>query len=254
MEHGPAPDHRLLVVHEHADAHDLDPVGHRGDDHAVELGGRVVRTHHAGDGEAVDVGVHHPHAQALGGQGGGQGGRDRGLAHPALPGGHRVDAGQAAGFGEGDHRLSGAPAQTGAQLGALLVVHDPHTHLDAGDPLHGAHLTARVLAEGVLQGAPGDGQQDQDGDEAVVTDLDGPHHAQVGDRTAELGIDDAGQGLADGRWRGLWHASILGARPPGLTVAGSTPVRAVRRCHTLVSGQTNARLGPVPVHVTPVTP
>ena len=42
--------------------------------------------------------------------------------------------------------------------------------------------------------------------------------------------------------------------PPGLTVAGSTPVRAVRRCHTLVSGRTNVRLGFVSVHVTSVTP
>ena len=84
VQHGAAPDDRLLVLDEHADRDDLHPVGHGRHNHAVELGGDPVHAQHAGDGEAVDVGVDDAHTQALGGHGSGQVRGHRGLADSAL--------------------------------------------------------------------------------------------------------------------------------------------------------------------------
>ena len=196
MQHGTAPDHRLLVLDEHADRDDLHVVRHRRDDHAVQLGGNLVHTQHARDREAVDIGVHHAHAQALGGHGGSQVGRHGGLTDPALAGGHGVDAGEVAGLGEGDLGLGRAAAQVAAQGGPLLVIHHAHTHLDVGDALQRTDLLAGVSGDGVLERAAGHGQQDADGDDAGVTDLDGLHHAEVGDGLTDLRVDDASERLA----------------------------------------------------------
>ena len=198
VQHGAAPDDRLLVLDEHADRDDLHPVGHGRHDHAVELGGDPVHAQHAGDGEAVDVGVDDAHAQALGGHGSGQVRGHRGLTDPALAGGHGVDPGEVARLGEGNHRFSGPSAQPAAQLGLLLVVHDAQTHLHPGDALDGADLALGIGGDRVLQRAPGHGQEHLDTDHAVLGDVNGGDHTQVGDGTAQLGVDDPVQRLHDG--------------------------------------------------------
>ena len=225
MQHGAAPHNRLLVLHEHADGDDLHPVGHRRHDHAVELGGHPVHPQHAGDGEAVDVGVYHAHAQALGGHGGGEVRSHRGLADPSLAGGDGVDPGEVARLSEGNHRFGGPSAQAAPQLGLLLIVHDAQAHLHLGDTLDGADLASGVGGDRVLQGAPGHGQEHLDTDHAVLGDVNGGDHSQVGDGAVQLGVDDPGQRLHDGVMSRLRHGPILGA-PSSATTGGESHVRA----------------------------
>ncbi|MNI81987.1 hypothetical protein D3C73_1386520 [compost metagenome] len=68
MQHRTAPRHRLVARNEHADGDDLHAVSHRRKDHVVHLGGLLRDAHQRGDGEAVHIGVHNAHAEALGGQ------------------------------------------------------------------------------------------------------------------------------------------------------------------------------------------
>ena len=223
MEHRAPPDHRLLVLHEHADGDHLHVVRHRRHDHSVELGGDVVHPQHAGDGEAVDVSVHHTDAQSLGGHGRSQVGRHRGLPDPALAGGHRVDTSEVARLGEGDLRLRLPTAQVAAQGGTLLVVHDSHAHLHVGNALQRADLLAGVGRDRVLERTAGDGQQDADGDHALRADVNGLHHAEIGDGLTDLRVDDASERLAhlvlcrDGR-----HGPILCTRQRAPIVVRST--------------------------------
>ena len=98
LDHGPAPDHRALLVHHEPDGHDLDSVaGHRSDAFPVD-GLRPARDpHEARLRGAVDVSVQDAHAEALSAQGQGEVGRDRRLADAALAAGDgddRLDAGE----------------------------------------------------------------------------------------------------------------------------------------------------------------
>src|SRR5205085_2339637 len=69
-------------------------------------------------------------------------------------------------------------------------------HLDAADPLERPHRSPDVGVDALLEGAPGDGQEDMDANPAVL-DRDPAQHAEVLDRLADLRIPHLAQGLAD---------------------------------------------------------
>lgn len=115
VEHRSAPHDRLVAGHEHADRDDLHVVRDGRQDHLVDLGRLVLDAQHAGDREAVDVGVDDAHLEALLGEGGREVGGDRGFADAALARRDGIHAGEAAGLGEGDLLLGGTPTQVGAQ-------------------------------------------------------------------------------------------------------------------------------------------
>ena len=98
----------------------------RGNNHAVELLGGSIHSHHPRNGKTVNVGIDEAHALA----GGGQRNREvrgyRGFPYSAFPGGHRDNAGGRIGARERNFPR-GAPA---TQL--LLQV----LHLERG---HGTH-------------------------------------------------------------------------------------------------------------------
>ena len=84
MEHRAAPDDSLARRDEHADAHHLHVVGDLRQDHLVDSGRLSGETEHAGDGEAVDIGVDDADAQALIRQGHGEIRSHRRFADSAL--------------------------------------------------------------------------------------------------------------------------------------------------------------------------
>ena len=54
-----------------------------------------------------------------------------------------------------------------------------------------------VTGDGLLERAAGHGQQDGEGDDTGVGDLDGVDHAEVGDRPLDLGVVDRRQRCLD---------------------------------------------------------
>ena len=129
-------------------------------DHVLDRGRPSVRDpEHAGDRVAVDVGVQHADAAALGGQRGGEVHRDRGLADSALAGRDGDHRGQRAGLGERDLALGLAAAELVTELGPLLVAHHAQVDLDPGHSRHAADRGRDVAPQGVLQRAAGDGEQ-----------------------------------------------------------------------------------------------
>ena len=69
-DHRPAPDHRRVVVHEEAHAHDLHPVRFQGYQRFTVQLGTALQAHHQRDTGSVDVAVHQAHSPrpALGGE------------------------------------------------------------------------------------------------------------------------------------------------------------------------------------------
>ena len=84
MEHRTPPDYGLARRDEHADAHHLHIVSDLGQDHLIDAGRLSGETEHAGDGEAVDIGVDDADAQALIRQGHGEIRSHRRFADSAL--------------------------------------------------------------------------------------------------------------------------------------------------------------------------
>ena len=74
---------------------------------------------------------------------------------------------------------------------ALGRVHLAHDDLDRGHPGEAPHPGFDVGAQLGAQGAAGDGQGHLDRDPAVGGHGHGPHHAEIDDVVAELGVDDA---------------------------------------------------------------
>lgn len=68
MEHRTSPDDGLARRDEHADAHHLHVMGDLRQDHLVDSGRLSGETEHAGNGEAVDIGVDDADAQPFGRQ------------------------------------------------------------------------------------------------------------------------------------------------------------------------------------------
>ena len=153
---------------------------------------------HAGDGEPVDVGVHHTHFEALAGQGGRQVRRHRGLADSALARGDGDDPGEGVGAREGDLPLGPPAVELLAQGLALLVVHDAHLDVDVLDAVKRSDAGRHVLRDGRAERTARSGEEDLDvHDGAVDADQVGGHHVDVGDGAADLGVDDLREGIHD---------------------------------------------------------
>ena len=99
---------------------------------------------------------------------------------------------------EGDLGRAGRrrSAERADELLALLLAHRGQRHLDALDARQRLHRGRHVLRDPVAQRAAFDREQDVDPDGAAV-DLDAIEHADVLDRTADLGVVHAPEGLAD---------------------------------------------------------
>ena len=69
-----------------------------------------------------------------------------------------------------------------------------------------------VLGEGVLERAGRDGEQDRDGDVAGLVGGDALDHAELGDRLADLGVDDRLERSVQGVGADLGHGPSLGRR------------------------------------------
>ena len=201
VQHRTAPHHRCVALGEHRDRDHPHVVGDRGQDHRVDLGGAVGRPHHAWYGVPVDVGVQHAHREAPRGQRRRQVDRDAGFADPALARRDGVDLGQRAGLGERDHRFPRVATQQLAQLGALLVVHDVQAHAHRTGAGHVADRPSHLLADLGLLRTGRRGEVDLDMHRVVVVDGDVLDHADLGDRTAQLGVDHLGQCGADRRFQ-----------------------------------------------------
>ena len=98
-------------------------------------------------------------------------------------------------------KLAGTGTRAEAEANARLA-----------DALHTTDLATRVLRDRVLERTAGDGQQDADGHGPRVVDLDRFDHAEIGDRTAELGVDDSAEGLTNCVFGGCGHDAILSGR------------------------------------------
>ena len=145
----------------------------------------------AGDGVAVDVGIHDADLEAALGQRNRQVNGHGGLAHAALAGRHREHASGGIRLGEGDDGVGGIAANLLADLAALLVAHHvggDGNVLHAGDGFCGL---ASLLCQVILHRATGDSEVDFYRHVATV-DLDGFHHAEICDGSVELGILYAG--------------------------------------------------------------
>ena len=92
-DHRPAPDHRLVVVQQQADAHHFHAVGHRRHQPFVGADGRpLIDAHHQRNARTVNIAIQQAHPGAEMPQGAGQIGRAGGFAHAALAAGHGDDA------------------------------------------------------------------------------------------------------------------------------------------------------------------
>ena len=178
--------------------------------HVVDHNRVAVGAEHAGDGEAVDVGVDDADRVPLLGEGHCEVGRDRALADAALAGGDEQRPGARAVLGEGDLAALGmavglavagrrrrVAVEAHAQVLALLVGHDGEVEADTGHARKGLHCAGHAVGDLVAQRAPGDGERDQHLDAPVGPDLDVAHHAEVDDRPVQLGILHGTKGLED---------------------------------------------------------
>ena len=184
LDHGPAPDHRALLVHHEPDGHDLDSVaGHRSDALPVDGLRPPGDPHEARLRRPVDVRVQDAHAKPLSAQGQGEVGRDRRLADAALAAGDgddRLDA------GERDRprvrRRSG-----GCLRRAFGGQHCAH-RCDAGERQHRLFAGAANNLEGLGPGRIGlQGEGD-----VAVPDGDFLHHPETHDILVAGWILDAG--------------------------------------------------------------
>ena len=171
--------------------------------------GLLLGAEHAGDREAVDVGVDDADRVPASGEGDGEVHRHAGLADPALAGGDEQRAGARAGLGERDRPPLGVPLgltvgvpvaaalQLDAQGLAVLVAH--HGELD-GDARHARERgdgAPHPVGDLVLQRAARDGQGDEDGHVAVGGRVDRAHHAELDDGAVDLRVLDGTEGLDD---------------------------------------------------------
>src|SRR6202042_1380562 len=187
----------LVAALHHPAGYGRDAVRRRRHDHLLDLGRVPGHAQHPRHRVPVDVRVEQADLLARGGHGHGQVHGHRRLAHAALAAGHRVHLGQRVRLGERDDALRLAAPERGLQLAALLLAH--HVQLDPDSP-HAVELADRgghVPGDGVAQRTAGHGQEDVDPDGTVASHLDVLDHAEIGDRTVDLRVVDAGERLGD---------------------------------------------------------
>ena len=176
VQHRAPPDDRLVLLGEepHRDAAHAAGAG-RGHEHRVDHRRRVVDAQHPRDGEAPHVGVDDGHAAPALREGHGQVRGDRGLADAALAGGDQQHPGGALRVGEGDgpalgvavgglaaRRAGRVAVELQAQIGALLVGHDPEGQVDRRDT-DGGQRAGDAALDLVAQGAAGHREGDLEG-------------------------------------------------------------------------------------------
>ena len=112
----------------------------------------------------------------------------RRLADAALAGGDRDHAGRRV---ELDRlvRLGPAASELRRQRSALVRAHDVELEPDGCDALDGADLARDLLLERVPERAARNGERDRHGHVAAV-DRDLADHVEIGDRLAQLRVDD----------------------------------------------------------------
>ena len=165
-------------------------------DHLVDGHRALMDAEHAGNREAIDVGVDHADLEAHLLEGDREVDGQRRLADTALAGGDGDHARL-----RGDAQLAGWPWRTATtqlrgERGALVFRHaaelDRHA-LDAGDR---AHLARDVVVDCGLQRAAGNRQRDANGHVAAI-DRDALDHVERDEVLFQLGVDHPSEGLAD---------------------------------------------------------
>ena len=212
MEHRAAPgDRRGRGVDEHPDRHDLHAVGDRREDHVVHPGRPrrdavlVGHPEHAGDREAVHVGVDDADAQPALGESHRQVSRDRRLADAALAARDGVDAGEGVRAELGGPLRLAAPQALGERA-ALGRCHHRDVDGHVGHPGDARRGGAHVPFDRVGGRAADDRQLDADRRVPVGGHLHAADHVELGDRLADLGVEHGGQRTPDGV-RQLRHGS-----------------------------------------------
>ena len=209
MQHRAAPDDRLLLLDEEAHGDAAHAVGLRRHEHLVDHDRGVLDAEHPRDREAPHVGVDDGDLVAPLGEGDGEVGGERRLAHAALARGDEQHAGGARRVGEGDDPALGvAVALVGAggagrvavehlaHRGALLVGHHGEVEVDAVDAVEGDDRGADPVLDLVAERAAGDGEGDADGGHSPV-DGHALDHAEVDDAAVQLGVLDGAERLDD---------------------------------------------------------
>ena len=225
--HGPAPDHRRVLVHDVADRHGLEPEAlDRLQLLAVRRFGLLGHAQHARHRGAVDVGVEQPDREAVCGEAERQvdcGGR---LADAALARGHgddvlharHVDAAAAA------RGLSGGGAVVVPMRMAMIALRGGCGRAGRGrrplgghhggggkDAWHGPDRLLAGLAQRLEGGAAGGIDIERHRDMTGARG-DAAHHAQRFDTAAGRRIDDGFENLPDGRFAYFRHVLLLPPR------------------------------------------
>ena len=207
------------------------------------VGPGVGDAEHGGDRVAVDVGVDDADPQALGGHRQREVDGDRRLADAALAAGDREDLGQRAGLGERDLALRLAAAASCSWRPARCSArHHAEGEVDVGDAGDRAQGGVDVAVDGVLHRTAGDGQQHGESYDAAV-DLDGLDHAEVGDRTLDLGVVDPRQRGVDGSRSGRYEARAGGVAHGAASLGGRSghPRRGTAGARTTRSASSRVR-------------
>ena len=230
VEHRPAPHHRLVVVEEEADRHQVQAVRDQRDHHPVDEHRLLVRPEHVRDRVAVDVGVDHAHLLALLGERGGEVDGERRLADAALA---RRDRDHARRGVDRDPlrplgRRAAQPAGERRRSSGVITSNASEVERDAGER---ADEARDLLLERVAERAAGDRQRDRDVHVAAL-DPDVADHVELRHGPAQLGVDDLLERLEDvvagdhgasvaRQWRGRGHTAGRRTAPVG-GVRGTT--------------------------------
>ena len=201
--HGPVEDQtpphdRLLLVGQEAHGeHTHHPAAHllfQGDHLALSSLDPSLHPQEAGNREAPDISVEDPYREPAPGQSDGQVHRDRRLADAPLARGDGEDTCRGR---DGGVRsvLTGLPARPCHDSGPLGRIHGGDAYLHRVHPVEGLDLAPHVALYLGPQRAGRHSQCHVDGDVAAAH-VDGPHHPQVDDGVAELGVDHRTQALA----------------------------------------------------------
>ena len=105
---------------------------------------------------------------------------------------------------------AGVAVQRLAQVLALAVGHHGELEVDRVDAVELRGGVGHAPLDLVLQRAAGNGERDEDADDAVAADVDVADHVEVDDRTVEFGILDRSERLDDvGFGDGGGHSSSV---------------------------------------------
>ncbi len=198
VQHRPAPDHRGVAGGEHPDRDDLHAVRLRRQDHLVDLGRQVARRRAcaARSGRRCRRRPRRPRGPCSPWP-------PRGSPSPTTcrrrpcPRRPRRPGSSSPGCANGITGSSASPftvLRSSRRCSSFMTSSSTETAETPGDR---RHRVGDPAGDGVLHRAAGHGQVDRDLDLAVVEDADVLDHAQLGDRTVDLGVLDTGECGAD---------------------------------------------------------